>query len=57
MSTELGDFILEDLDDEECSECGGEGYVPADCFEDTCCCADPDLEHGYETCPQCLGRG
>lgn len=40
-----------------CCECGGEGYIVNDCFEDTCCCADPELEHGVRTCPACHGRG
>lgn len=40
---------------ESCGECGGEGYVLADCFEDTCCCADPETEHGYIRC-QCNPR-
>jgi hypothetical protein len=43
-------------EDDECYECGGEGIVLRDCFEDTCCCADPDLQHGYELCPVCQGR-
>ena len=29
-----------------CPTCGGEGEILQDCFEDTCCCADPE-EHGY----------
>ena len=29
-------------EDDECYECGGEGYIVADCFEDSCCCADPE---------------
>ena len=37
-------------DGEECGECGGEGWVLADCFEDTCCCADPESQHGVERC-------
>ena len=28
-------------DDEECPNCGGEGWVWG-CFEDTCCCTDDD---------------
>lgn len=42
---------------EGCGECGGEGYVVADCFEDTCCCAEPELEHGLIRCPTCGGNG
>ena len=40
----------DDLDD-PCWNCGGEGYVLNDCFEDTCCCLDPEEEHGYSPCP------
>ena len=35
---------------EECGECGGEGWVTDDCFEDTCCCADPETSHGVIRC-------
>jgi hypothetical protein len=42
-------------EDDFCSECGGEGYVEAYCFEDTCCCADPYIEHGTVPCPTCNG--
>lgn len=44
-------------DDDYCGECGGEGYVLRRCFEDTCCCADPELEHGFAVCPVCEGKG
>jgi hypothetical protein len=27
----------------------------ADCFEDTCCCANPEKSHGYVRCPVCRG--
>jgi hypothetical protein len=50
------DEIDEYEDFEECPECGGEGWVVADCFEDTCCCADPELQHGMERCPVCGRR-
>lgn len=40
-------------DDETCSRCDGEGYVVADCVEDSCCCEDPDVEHGSIPCPLC----
>ena len=40
---------------EGCYECGGEGYVVAECFEDTCCCEDPEMEHGLIPCPLCGG--
>jgi hypothetical protein len=36
--------------DEECGECGGEGWIVADCFEDTCCCADPESQHDLIRC-------
>ena len=39
--------------EDECSECGGKGWVVGDCFEDTCCCADPVLEHGLVRCGVC----
>jgi len=42
--------------DEDCPECGGEGFVLRDCFEDTCCCADPETQHGYKRCPMCGGN-
>jgi hypothetical protein len=51
---ELGWF--ESLDD-PCDRCDGDGYVRGDCFEDTCCCEDPDLKHGTITCPVCNGVG
>lgn len=44
-------------EDDECPECGGEGYITAECFEDTCCCADPDEEHGLIACPLCRAGG
>jgi hypothetical protein len=43
--------------DSDCGECDGDGYVTADCFEDTCCCADPEAEHGVEPCPICNPDG
>lgn len=51
---EIFDYI-DDLDD-ECWNCGGEGYTLNDCFEDTCCCADPETEHGITRCPYCKDR-
>lgn len=38
---------------ETCFKCDGDGYVVADCFEDTCCCEDPETEHGIISCPLC----
>ena len=46
-----------DLHCEDCPECGGEGFVEGDCFEDTCCCADPVTQHGLVRCPMCGGSG
>jgi hypothetical protein len=51
---ELAHWGLVD-DDPTCLRCDGAGEILAECFEDTCCCADPE-EHGYITCPDCLGR-
>lgn len=47
---------MQDGADDECYECGGEGYLVDDCFEDTCCCADPETEHGIIPCPNCGGE-
>lgn len=58
MSAENGQAAKRMFDDELddlCSECDGEGYVLNDCFEDTCCCLDPEQEHGYSPCPLCKG--
>lgn len=46
---------MDSMDDyeSECPECDGEGFVVAPCFEDTCCCADPETEHGIIPCPLC----
>lgn len=41
----------------ECEECGGECYVEAGCFEDSCCCAFPEADHDYELCHACGGYG
>jgi hypothetical protein len=57
---ELGWFgLLNDNGDpasEPCYRCDGDGYIIADCFEDTCCCADPELEHDVIPCPVCTPR-
>ena len=42
---------------EPCWECGYDGWVLADCFEDSCCCADPEEEHEYEPCRTCNSWG
>ena len=44
-------------DDDECYECGGEGWIEDQCFEDTCCCADPAASHGLIPCPLCNPEG
>ena len=49
----LGDDYYED----DCSECGGDGFIENDCFEDTCCCADPLTSHGISPCPVCFDGG
>jgi hypothetical protein len=51
------DHADDEPDDDCCPECGGEGYIVSGCFEDTCCCADPELEHDVITCPECHGTG
>lgn len=48
------DFCGEDIEDDYC-ECGGDGWITDDCFEDTCCCLDPDTQHGVIPCPTCKG--
>jgi hypothetical protein len=45
------------VDRELCEDCGGDGYVEAGCFEDSCCCANPEVDHDYETCHACAGSG
>ncbi len=57
MPTKSEEYDIFDDEPECCGECGGEGYVVADCFEDTCCCAEPELEHGLIRCPTCGGNG
>lgn len=39
--------------DEDCQHCGGDGFILQDCFDDTCCCADPEASHGYLPCQFC----
>lgn len=34
-----------------------DGYVEGECGEDSCCCVDPQLEHGLVMCSACRGRG
>jgi hypothetical protein len=38
---------------ETCHACGGDGYYEHDCFEDSCCCLDPE----DEKCCTCDGEG
>ena len=55
---DLQEYPIDDFDDEDgCYECGGEGWITAECFEDTCCCADPEAEHGSIPCPLCNPKG
>ena len=44
-------FICDEIDDGECSTCGGEGYIDGDCdcMDDTCCCLYPTPPE----CPEC----
>ena len=37
----------------ECWDCGGSGEVEHQCFEDSCCCLDPEPD----VCRTCRGRG
>lgn len=55
MNAEEQDLL--DYEDEDCYECGGERWVVADCFEDTCCCADPEASHGMVPCSLCNPTG
>lgn len=43
--------VFDDL--ESCPDCDGEGFILDECFEDTCCCAEPELEHDIIPCPTC----
>lgn len=44
-----------DEDGEPCYKCMGDGYYH-DCGEDTCCCANPDVDDVYP-CEDCRGTG
>ena len=58
MSEPIEDLYFLDSDDvDECCDCDGSGWFVADCFEDTCCCLDPETEHGIEPCPTCNPEG
>ena len=43
----------DDSDDFDCPDCGGEGFTEGDCFEDTCCCLNPEESHGVIPCSTC----
>ena len=43
----------EDYDGDDCPDCGGAGWIVDECFEDTCCCIDPELTHNIIPCPTC----
>ena len=45
-----------DLED-DCSECGGKGWITDECDEDCCCCADPETQHALIPCPVCNPKG
>jgi hypothetical protein len=46
------DFGLDDDGQElDCPECGGEGFLEAECDEDTCCCLPGT--HDIVPCPIC----
>ena len=51
MSTQ-GDFS-DSYEEDECYECHGDGVVFAECFEDSCCCANPEQDHNVIPCPVC----
>jgi hypothetical protein len=44
MADELNDL---------CSTCGDAGWIVGPCFEDVCCCEDPDTHHRMIPCPDC----
>ena len=44
-------------EDDECWDCGGDGYILAYCGEDSCCCAEPDMDHDLIMCRTCRGKG
>ena len=45
--------IPEPYEYDSCPQCDDEGYVVAECFEDTCNCLDPELEHDLIPCSLC----
>lgn len=51
---EEADLLDYEDDGEGCCECGGEGWIEADCDEDTCCCLEP---HEMIPCSLCNPEG
>jgi len=45
--------MLDEIEETLCPECHGSGFVEHDCFEDSCCCLNPE----DEPCPLCHGEG
>jgi hypothetical protein len=43
----------EPVEDVQCPDCGGAGFFPHDCGEDTCCCKDDSDDE----CDRCGGTG
>lgn len=56
-SDALDDPPAGDEELEECYECGGEGFIIDECFEDSCCCEDPASDHDVIPCPVCSQKG
>lgn len=46
--------MTDQWDDDFCPYCDGEGVMVLDCIEDSCCCVDPETEHGVMECPHCV---
>lgn len=61
MGVPMTDAVLDidesGVDDNACSRCDGEGWILGDCFEDTCCCEDPETEHDMIPCNLCNPGG
>lgn len=47
-----GEYVMDD-GEERADSCDGAGIIPAECFEDICCCAAPELAHDVMPCPVC----
>lgn len=54
-----GDSVADlDFGDETgCAECDGDGWIIADCGEDSCCCLNPYEQHDWYPCRNCNPRG